>query len=207
MSLSKENSFKADFKKCVDFHGHICPGLAMGYRAAEAGLSWLNENRAGDEEIVAIAETDACGTDAVQVLTGCTFGKGNFIYKDHGKTAFIFLSRRSGEGVRFALKPDAVDLGERHRELMQKIREDSAEDHERKAFQELHLDKCREILDKPLQDLFNIQEVKVSLPPKAKIEPAKVCDVCKEAAMGSKMAEIGGKLICRGCQESESKHS
>ena len=23
--------------------------------------------------------------DAVQVLTGCTFGKGNFIYKDFGK--------------------------------------------------------------------------------------------------------------------------
>jgi len=38
----------------------------------------LGENRAEDEEIVAVVETDACGADAIQVRTGCTFGKGNF---------------------------------------------------------------------------------------------------------------------------------
>ncbi len=32
---------KEDFKKCVDFHGHLCPGLSMGYRASQAGLEWL----------------------------------------------------------------------------------------------------------------------------------------------------------------------
>ena len=26
------------FKKCLDFHGHLCPGLSMGYQAATAGL-------------------------------------------------------------------------------------------------------------------------------------------------------------------------
>ncbi len=66
-----------DFKKCLDFHGHLCPGLAIGYRAATGALEWLKENRSEDEELVAIVETDACGADAVQVLTGCTFGKGN----------------------------------------------------------------------------------------------------------------------------------
>jgi len=66
-----------DFKRCVEFHGHICPGLSIGYRAALAGMDRLNEERAPDEEIVAIVETDACSADAVQVLTGCTFGKGS----------------------------------------------------------------------------------------------------------------------------------
>ena len=56
-----------DFKKCAEFHGHICPGLSIGYRAAKAGMEWLAENRADDEEIVAIVETDACSADAVQV--------------------------------------------------------------------------------------------------------------------------------------------
>ena len=90
-----------DFKKCVDFHGHLCPGLSMGFRASQAGLEWLKTQRAADEEMVAIVETDACCADAVQVMTGCTFGKGNFIYQDHGKIAFTFLSRDSGKGVRF----------------------------------------------------------------------------------------------------------
>ena len=30
--------------------------------------------------------------DAVQVLTGCTFGKGNLIYRPTGKMAFSFLT-------------------------------------------------------------------------------------------------------------------
>jgi len=29
------------FKKCEVFHGHICPGLAIGYRAATAAMAWL----------------------------------------------------------------------------------------------------------------------------------------------------------------------
>jgi len=97
-----------DFKKCADFHGHICPGLAIGYKAAKAGMEMLNEQRAEDEEIAAVVETDACCSDAVQVITGCTFGKGNFIYRDHGKIVFTFFSRKTGQGVRVAMKPGAI---------------------------------------------------------------------------------------------------
>lgn len=129
---------KDDFKKCVDFHGHICPGLSMGYRASLAGMELLRANRASDEEIVAIVETDACGADAVQVITGCTFGKGNFIYKDHGKMAFTFLKRTSGEGVRIVLKPDTVPANKRHTNLIKKIQTDTATESERVDFKRLH---------------------------------------------------------------------
>ena len=95
---AEEVMSQEDFKKCVDFHGHICPGVAIGYRAAKGALNWLKENRSEDEELVAIVETDACSADAVQVLTGCTFGKGNFIYKDHGKQVLSLISRKSGSG-------------------------------------------------------------------------------------------------------------
>jgi formylmethanofuran dehydrogenase subunit E len=27
-----------EFKKCADFHGHLCPGLCIGYKAARAGV-------------------------------------------------------------------------------------------------------------------------------------------------------------------------
>jgi formylmethanofuran dehydrogenase subunit E len=48
-----------DFQECVDFHGHLCPGLSLGYRASQAGMERLESERASDEEIVAIVETDA----------------------------------------------------------------------------------------------------------------------------------------------------
>lgn len=39
------------------FHGHMCPGLAMGIRAAELALRDIGPH-AKDEEVVAIVETD-----------------------------------------------------------------------------------------------------------------------------------------------------
>ena len=43
---------KIPFEEVVQFHGHVCPGLAMGYRMALAGLDALSEQKADDEEIV-----------------------------------------------------------------------------------------------------------------------------------------------------------
>jgi len=92
------------FEDAVSFHGHVCPGLAMGYRMACAGLDALAETRAPDEEIVAVVENDACGVDALQVLSGCTFGKGNLIFRDYGKSVYTLYSRTSGVGVRVVWK-------------------------------------------------------------------------------------------------------
>lgn len=193
---------KEDFQKCVDFHGHLCPGLSLGYRASQAGLKWLRAARASDEEIVAIVETDACCADAVQVMTGCTFGKGNFIYKDHGKIAFTFLNRESGNGVRIALKSDVMPGDERHANLIKKIQTDSATESEREEFKKLHKKRSLEILEMPIADLFNLNEAKIEVPSKARIEPSKPCGRCGEPTMASKLSDLNGSLICRGCQTS-----
>jgi formylmethanofuran dehydrogenase subunit E len=74
------------------FHGHMCPGLAIGIRASELALEEIGPH-SKDEEIVAVVETDMCGVDAIQFLTGCTFGKGNLIHRDYGKNAFSFYRR------------------------------------------------------------------------------------------------------------------
>ena len=198
--MNTENVLNSgDFKKCLEFHGHLCPGLSLGYKAAKAGMKWLAANRASDEEVVAIAETDACGADAIQVLTGCTFGKGNFIYKDFGKTAFTFFNRESGRGVRIALKLDAASRDERHQELIGKLRDGSANESERREFKKLHEKKSHEILGKPIEALFNLKEVKIEAPPRAKMAPSKPCARCGEPTMATKLSEIDGQMICRGC--------
>ena len=188
-----------DFKKCAAFHGHICPGLSIGYRASLRAMEWLKENRAEDEEIVAIVETNACGADAVQVLTGCTFGKGNLIFKDHGKQVLTLISRKSGDGVRVALKAGALELNEEHRQLMDKIRKGDATDVERKRFQELHLRRSRDILENTEEALFDVRKTHEVLPPKAKIEPSKPCDRCGEPTMATKLTAQDGMKLCGGC--------
>ena len=107
------------FAEAAAFHGHVCPGLALGYRAAETALERLRTGRAEDEELVTIAETDACGVDAIQVLTGCTVGKGNLFFKNYGKHAFTFINRLTGDAVRITGNPsfdtDSQDRGRARR--------------------------------------------------------------------------------------------
>jgi formylmethanofuran dehydrogenase subunit E len=190
---------REEFERCLEFHGHPCPGLAIGYRAAEAGLAWLREKRALDEELVAIVETDACGADAVQVLTGCTFGKGNFIFRDRGKNVYSFVSRRSGSGVRVALRADAVQPNDRHMELIRKMMAETATEEERTEFWKLHERKSHEILEKELAELFTLESVDIALPPKARIEPLGICDRCGEPTMASKLQLEGSTRLCRSC--------
>jgi formylmethanofuran dehydrogenase subunit E len=188
-----------DFKKCLDFHGHLCPGLSIGYRAAHAALAWLRENRSADEELVAIVETDACSADAVQVLTGCTFGKGNFLYRDHGKQVLSLLSRKSGEGVRVALKQGAFQPSDRHLELIGKMRSEDATEEELNEFRAIHKKRSHDVLEMPLEDLFAVTAITSDIPEKAKIEPSKTCQHCGEPAMSSKLTVKDGLQICRDC--------
>ena len=190
-----------DFKKCADFHGHICPGMAIGYRAAQSGMAWLQKHRAVDEELIAIVENNACGTDAVQVLTGCTFGKGNFIFKDNGKSVYTFLERSAGKGVRIALRPGAIEQTEEQRMLMDKIRKGIAKEEEKRRFDELHYQKTCEILEKPEEELFSIRETDRVLPPKAKVESSFMCDQCGEPTMASKLMEQDGRKVCLDCAQ------
>lgn len=82
------------------------------------------------------------------------------------------ISRKTGDGVRVALKARALELNEAHRLLMDKIRLGNATDSEKAKFQELHLRRSRDIMENTEEALFDVREIHEKLPPKAKIEPS-----------------------------------
>ena len=93
------------WENAAAFHGHVCPGLTIGYRAALYAIDLLELKLGGggnagclskDEEIVCISENDACGCDAIQVIMGCSIGKGNLLFHMTGKQAFSFYNRKTG---------------------------------------------------------------------------------------------------------------
>ena len=87
---------KAMWEKAVAFHGHECPGLALGVRLCEFVRLRLGRTSAHDEELVCIAETDACPGDAIQALLGCTLGKGNALEKPPIPSLTVPLVKVSG---------------------------------------------------------------------------------------------------------------
>lgn len=83
---------KALWKKCAEFHGHECGGLTIGYKAALYAKELLDLDFSEDEQVVCISENDACGVDAIQVILGCSVGKGNLLFHICGKQAFSFMT-------------------------------------------------------------------------------------------------------------------
>lgn len=86
----------ADLKACIDFHGHLCSGVIIGYKVAKIAMDEMRFKKTRDEEVVCISMTDGCAVDAIQYLTRCTLGKGNLMLKDYGKMVFLFLKRKHG---------------------------------------------------------------------------------------------------------------
>ena len=167
------------WNKCVEFHGHECPGLAIGFRAAEVAREKMSLNFSQDEEIVCITENDACGVDAVQVITGCTMGKGNLLLKSTGKMAFSFINRKNGESIRLALKPDDQEM----------------EREERQQY----------ILEAPVEEVFIINQELIELPEKARIFNTIVCEKCNEGAPEHKIRIQEGKKLCLDCFDEYSR--
>lgn len=191
---------KDSWEQAAEFHGHTCPGLAIGFKAAVDALDYLKEERSEDEEMVAVVENDACGVDAVQWITGCTLGKGNLIFRDVGKQAFSFVLRKSGRGVRYVVKPGAL-VNDEHRELMQKVHSGTASGEEEERFKELHRSLAEKILEEPLENNFMRSPVEISLPAKARIFPSQVCSFCGEGVMEPRARVRGGEISCPDCAE------
>ena len=170
---------KPTYEEIITFHGHSCPGLAMGYRMSQAALAALSDSRAADEEVVAIVENDACGVDALQCLSGCTFGKGNLIFRDYGKQVYTLYSRNSGKGVRVVFSP-------------QNVPEDARQDRTRFITW---------LLSAPQDDLVSLSEAQIGEPEPAAIVKSVPCALCGESVMETRTKEIDGKTACIPCAE------
>ncbi|MBN2847404.1 MAG: TraR/DksA C4-type zinc finger protein [Coriobacteriia bacterium] len=189
----------ADYREAVDFHGHLCPGLTIGYRAALIALERLGVQRGTDEELVGIVETDACGVDAFQYLTGCTLGKGNLIYRDYGKQAFTLVRRADGRGVRVSMRPGVLEPDLERTALKARVMSGAASDDERERFWQGHVERALDLAELPAEEFGTATEVEVQLPPKAGAFDSVICTVCGEAVMEPRARVRDGKPCCIPC--------
>jgi formylmethanofuran dehydrogenase subunit E len=191
-----EISLDTDLRKAVEFHGHLCPGLAIGYRVAR----YVKEHysRSEDEELVCIAENNSCSVDAVQSLLGCTFGKGNLIYRDHGKHAFTFYSRGDGNALRVYFK---ADLSSSMDDLRARYFQGTLNEQEKKEFEALREQIVQRMITAPDSELLSISQVKIAEPEKARIYPSLKCQECGEGFMEICGRTAKGKVLCQECFE------
>jgi formylmethanofuran dehydrogenase subunit E len=162
-------------KKAVEFHGHACPGLAIGVLAAKYILDHDNEF-SKDEELVAVVENDNCSVDALQILLGTTFGKGNLEYLDYGKNNYTFYNRDNKKAVKLSIKPKDFKDEELTRE-----------------------ERMKEILESKPEALFKIEKVKFKPPKMAEIHKSIICDKCGDPTMSTRINSFEDQHICIPC--------
>jgi formylmethanofuran dehydrogenase subunit E len=201
MNKKTESGVIKTFSDVTEFHGHVCPGSALGFKASEMALKELSSSKSIDEELVCIVENDSCAVDAVQVLTGCTFGKGNLIFNDYGKQVYTFISRNSGNGIRISLK-NSFDMGQIDPDigpLRAKISAGKANDAEKELLQEKVQGAADKIISMDVNDIFEFENVKMDPPKKASLYKSLKCDNCNEMVSEHRLKQQGNLKICIPC--------
>ncbi len=208
---------EAKIEEVIAFHGHWCPGVAMGIRVAEVALREMGR-QAADEEIVAVVETDNCAVDAIQYLVGCTFGKGNLVHLEHGQNVFTFARRCDGKALRVLGKPrSSRALNVEEEALIERARMPDASFEDREAFAALWRRRGQEVLEADEDVLFAVERLDdYEIPDKAEVHPSIRCEGCGQMTMESmlrifprgiaerlpacaRLSQFGGRLLCPKC--------
>ncbi|MEN6469685.1 MAG: FmdE family protein [Smithella sp.] len=194
------NPMADDLKKCVEFHGHICPGLIYGYRVAREAMRLMNIGRSSDEEVVAVCENDSCAVDALQVLLGTVAGKGNLLIHNYGKNAYTVQSRAHRVAYRFSRRASYDYVGQ-DREAFERlgaaVAAGTASEAQQNEFKRL---KIKDLLARPFEDIFTTSEAPFEDIPYAPLAPSAPCAICGEMTMMTKMTVgEGGVSVCAPC--------
>ncbi len=138
------------------------------------------------KRLITFVETDRCGTDAVQTVTGCTLGKRTLKFIDYGKLAATFLDTDTGRAVRIAARESARDAA-----LRFLPEEPDAHTAQLRAYKAL-----------PDEDLFSVEDVRVELaetdmPGRSRARA--VCVQCGEGVSNGRELSVAGSTLCRAC--------
>ncbi len=186
-------------EQTIHFHGHQCPGLAIGLRVAEiVGIRFTDTL---PQNLVCVTETDMCAVDAIQYVTGCTFGKGNLIHRDYGKAAFSFFDRKSRAGIRIVFAPGHKEGRQEMEDLMAKQADGTIGPDGQERLNMLRKNWESYIMNASLEELFQLTELQQGPPRPARVLESLTCAACSESTMESRTRRYNGQTLCIPCFE------
>ena len=186
----------------LEFHGHKCPAMPLGLRAAETAMNKLGVERTGAKDLVALLELGEdhcahCYADGVQVMTGCTFGKGNIRQLGYGKFGLTLVDRKSGRAVRVVPKAE-VQLQSQKSDFFQNYRMKGVPPTE--VPDEVVQPMIDKVMAAPAEALFNVGEVSAySGDVSGESFNSFVCEECGDLVVEEYGRVKHGKKVCIPC--------
>lgn len=173
--------------QCAARHTRLCPRQVLGVRMGLLGARLLGlEAPRTDKRLLVIVESDGCGADGIEVVTGCQIGRRTLRVLDFGKLAATFVDVETGQAIRVAPCPDIREAAWRF------VREAESSWHAQLAAYQIMPDDV----------LFHTQEISLQPDLATLIGTAGQrvqCSLCKEEILNDREVIRDGKVLCRTC--------
>ena len=185
-------------------HGHKCPAMPLGLRAGAAAMNRLGVERAKDKQLYAIVELGDdhcahCFADGVQMVTGCTFGKGNIVKTHQGKFGVTLVDRASGRAVRVVPQAEGQMAMKKTPFFIEYRMKGVPASQVPDAVVEPLIER---VLSLPEEQLLKVGDIERREVPKAAEAFASfVCDRCGEMVVEKYGRLVGDRRVCISCQE------
>lgn len=191
-------------KRVVDFHGHVCPELALGSKFCEFVQHLLGENVLEDNNFSVLAENSTSALDAIQVLLGVTVGNQRLMVMDYGKHNYSVYSRNKDKGWIFRMK--VMDFGDEEAfyRLEGKIINNNALLEDIVSFQKLIDERVRRIIASSPEELFVLEPTQCAQrQPQESTSLYTICSMCGQQVLAARSIERQDKILCLPCFQKE----
>jgi formylmethanofuran dehydrogenase subunit E len=195
---------KAFLATGLELHGHKCPAMPMGLRSGAIAMNRLGVERSGAKTLLAVVELGDdhcahCFGDGVQMVTGCTFGKGNIKKLGYGKFGLTLVDKATGRAVRVVPKGEA-QMQMKKTPFFTEFRMKGVPPTQ--VPEEVVDPLIEQVLSGPEESMFEVSEVfEYEAAGKDETFDSFLCDRCGEMVVESYGRVVGDRRVCIPCQE------
>ena len=170
----------------AEVHGHMCPGQVVGVRMAMEGCRLIGLDKPQKlpqiKKLIVYVEMDRCATDAIAFVTGVKLGRRSLKFVDYGIMAATFVNLETKRAFRIVSTERSRDLAVGLAPEIDEPRKQQVEGYKRMA----------------LEDLFEIQEVRVDVPAADMPGPTRfkaVCQACGQMVRDKKEVMKNNRIL------------
>lgn len=194
--------------KIVQYHGHLCPELAVGYRVGLMAQKELGMTRENARDFFILAENMSSAIDALQYMTGCTVGNRGFYAYDLGKHVYYLGRFHKGseepqETLRIALINPLINLNHAGEtpvnDIEKKIIAGQAVAAEVEEYHRAINQAVSELLNAPEESLFTKAKILLRSPQAVAGCDYARCSYCGEMVAERKAVPVANGFLCQVC--------
>jgi len=202
LNIMKTIDPKTYLEAGMQLHGHKCPAMPSGLRVGAAAMNALGVERAKDGQLLALVELGdnhcaTCFADGIQMITGCTFGKGNIKKLHYGKWGVTLVETKTGRAVRVTPRAEAM-LANKKSEFFTNYRMKGIPASEVPS--EVIEPLVEQVMNTPDEQMLIVSDIfQYEVPKKIDAFDGFVCDECGEMTVEGYGRPHGDKKLCQPC--------